>query len=141
MGLREVKWCLFIAVHLTTDYGFEPTCPPFFNFGNVFFLFFFFFLSFLLSPPSLFFNIEKHIRLFALKKKPTSDTQCAVLSRFSRVQLFATLWTVACQAPLSMEFSRQEYWSGLPFHKSKILKILANKILTMFKKVLYTTTQ
>ena len=27
----------------------------------------------------------------------------------------ATLWTVACQAPLSMEFSRQEYWSGLPF--------------------------
>ena len=28
---------------------------------------------------------------------------------------FATLWTVACQAPLSMGFSRQEYWSGLPF--------------------------
>ena len=26
-----------------------------------------------------------------------------------------TSWTVACQAPLSMEFSRQEYWSGLPF--------------------------
>ena len=36
-----------------------------------------------------------------------------VLSRFSRVQLFATLWTTAHQAPLSMEFSRQEYWSGL----------------------------
>ena len=33
----------------------------------------------------------------------------------SRVQLFATPWTVACQAPQSMEFSRQEYWSGLPF--------------------------
>ena len=29
--------------------------------------------------------------------------------------LFATPQTVACQAPLSMEFSRQEYWSGLPF--------------------------
>ena len=29
--------------------------------------------------------------------------------------LFATPWTAACQAPLSMEFSRQEYWSGLPF--------------------------
>ena len=27
----------------------------------------------------------------------------------------ATPWTVACQAPLSMEFSRQEYWSGMPF--------------------------
>ena len=32
----------------------------------------------------------------------------------SCVQLCATPWTVACQAPLAMEFSRQEYWSGLP---------------------------
>ena len=39
----------------------------------------------------------------------------ARLSRFSRVQLFVTLWTVACQTPLSMGFSRQEYWSGLSF--------------------------
>ena len=37
-----------------------------------------------------------------------------MLSRFSYVRLFATLWTVAHQAPLSMEFSRQEYWSGFP---------------------------
>ena len=34
---------------------------------------------------------------------------------FSRVQIFATPWAVARQAPLSMGFSRQEYWSGLPF--------------------------
>ena len=33
----------------------------------------------------------------------------------SRVQLLATPWTVVHQAPPSMEFSRQEYWSGLPF--------------------------
>ena len=33
----------------------------------------------------------------------------------SHVQLFATLWTVACQTPMSMGFFRQEYWSGLPF--------------------------
>ena len=33
----------------------------------------------------------------------------------SRVRLFETPWTIAGQAPLSMEFSRQEYWSGLPF--------------------------
>ena len=39
----------------------------------------------------------------------------SMLSRFSCVQLFTTLWTAACQAPLSMEFSRQECWSGLPF--------------------------
>ena len=38
-----------------------------------------------------------------------------MLSYFSRVQLFATPWTVALQGPLSMGFSRQEYWSGLPF--------------------------
>ena len=38
----------------------------------------------------------------------------SVLSHFSGVQLFATLWTVVHQAPLSMGFSRQEYWSGLP---------------------------
>ena len=34
---------------------------------------------------------------------------------FSRVQRFATSWTIACQAPLSMGFSRQECWRGLPF--------------------------
>ena len=33
----------------------------------------------------------------------------------SCVRLFVTLWTVAHQAPLPMEFSKQEYWSGLPF--------------------------
>ena len=38
----------------------------------------------------------------------------SVLSCFSHVLLCTTLWTVACQAPLSMGFSRQEYWSGLP---------------------------
>ena len=38
----------------------------------------------------------------------------SVLSLFSHVHLCATLWTVACQAPLSMGCSRQEYWSGLP---------------------------
>ena len=33
----------------------------------------------------------------------------------NHVFLFAALWTAACQAPLSMEFSRQEYWSEFPF--------------------------
>ena len=37
-----------------------------------------------------------------------------VLSHFSHVQLFVTLWTVSRQAPLTMGLSRQEYWSGLP---------------------------
>ena len=37
-----------------------------------------------------------------------------MLNHFSHVQLFVTPWTVARQAPLSMGFSRQGYWSGLP---------------------------
>ena len=41
---------------------------------------------------------------------------CALYAHLlSHVQLFATPWTVACQALRSMGFSRQEYWSGLPF--------------------------
>ena len=38
-----------------------------------------------------------------------------MLSHFSHVWLFVTPWTVACQAPLSIGFTRQEYWNGLPF--------------------------
>ena len=45
-------------------------------------------------------------RSFSKKKKVKS---------LSHVRLFATPWTIAYQAPLSMELSRQEYWSGLPF--------------------------
>ena len=43
-----------------------------------------------------------------------THVHACVLRRFSRVQLFATLRTAACQASLSMGLSRQEYWSGLP---------------------------
>ena len=39
----------------------------------------------------------------------------AAVKLLNSIQLFATQLTVACQAPLSMGFSRQEYWSGLPF--------------------------
>ena len=39
----------------------------------------------------------------------------------SHIQLFATPWTVACQAYLPMVFSRQEYWTGLPFPISEDL--------------------
>ena len=44
-----------------------------------------------------------------------THTYIYMLSHFSGVLLFATLWTVACQDPLPMGFSRQEYWSGLSF--------------------------
>ena len=45
---------------------------------------------------------------------------CACVCVVSRVQLFATPWTVTHQAPLSIGFSRQEYQSGLPFPLQKI---------------------
>ena len=47
------------------------------------------------------------------KNKTTSPAKVKVKS-LSRVRLFATPWTVAYEAPPSMGFSRQEYWSGLP---------------------------
>ena len=52
-----------------------------------------------------------HLRLLTIF--PTS--QKVKVKSLSRVWLFATPWTVAYQSPQSMEFSRQEYWSGLPF--------------------------
>ena len=57
---------------------------------------------------------EKPGRLQATAWRATSVQSSSVQS-LSCVRLFATPWTVARQAPPSMEFSRQEYWSGLPF--------------------------
>ena len=56
-----------------------------------------------------------HTLQFNLLEKQSTGSGCAsVLSCFSQVQLFATLWTIVPQALLPMGFSRQEYWSGLP---------------------------
>ena len=49
------------------------------------------------------------------RRKAYSGKHCVALSHFSPVQVFVTLWTVAHQAPLSMGFSRQEYWGRLPY--------------------------
>ena len=50
-----------------------------------------------------------------MQKGYKSQLRTCVLICLSHVQLFATLWTVAHHAPLSVGFSRHEYWSGLPF--------------------------
>ena len=83
-----------------------------------------------------------------------------MLSRFSRVRPCATLWTAAHQAPPSIGFSRQEYWSGLPFPSISMQKpeaeirkgksktnrkpvypsfviLVLNKILTVLLRVRY----
>ena len=49
-----------------------------------------------------------------------------LLSQFSHVRLCATLWTAAHQAPLSTGFSRQEYWSGLPFPSPDLFLVMLN---------------
>ena len=63
------------------------------------------------GSPSLGFSRQEH---WSGLPFPSRMHAC-MLSRFSRVQLWVTLWTAAHQAPLSTGFSRQEYWSGLPF--------------------------
>ena len=55
-----------------------------------------------------------HCRHTGSSLLPNHTNHACVLSLFSHVGLFVTPWTVARQAPLSMGFSRQEYWSGLP---------------------------
>ena len=78
----------------------------------------------LLLPPSIFFSIRvfssesvlpiswPKVLEFQLQHQ---SFQWIVVKSLSRVRLFVTLWTVAYQASPSMGFSRQEYWSGLPF--------------------------
>ena len=50
-----------------------------------------------------------------VESSTTLQSNYSEVKSLSHVWLFATPWTIAHQAPLSMEFSRQEYWSGLPF--------------------------
>ena len=58
----------------------------------------------------------------------------------SRVQLFVTPWTVAHQAPLSMGFSRQEYWSGLPFPSPDDLPDPGTELMAPVWWILYCRT-
>ena len=63
-----------------------------------------------LAQPSFCANFyDKILKLNLFLSSPVK------VKSFSRIQLFATPWTVAYQVPPSMGFSRQEYWSGLPF--------------------------
>ena len=57
------------------------------------------------------FSLGHPISSLMLSTKP----QWTLCVSHSHVRLFVTSWTVACQASLSMDFYRQEYWSGLPF--------------------------
>ena len=66
------------------------------------------------SGPLMLRSVSSESLRLRPKYQSFESSRACVLSHFSHVRLFATPWTVARQAPLSMEFSRQEYWSGLP---------------------------
>ena len=78
-------------------------------------------------------TIKMGITLYLCKPHPQHLIKCLVYTKclkkcqlLSRFLLFMTPWTIAHQAPSSMGFSRQEYWSGLPF-PSPMLKNMLNK--------------
>ena len=60
-----------------------------------------------------------------------------LLSRFSRVRLCGTPWIAAHQAPLSMGFSRQEYWSGVPLSSPFLILLL---LLSHYSRVWFCAT-
>ena len=70
------------------------------------------------SAPFIIFPPSAHLEINHCMLSNQSRNKCkccqAMPSHFSHVWLCATPWTVACQAPLSIGFSRQEYWSGIP---------------------------
>ena len=88
---KKSKWCL--------------SCSPFKSF----------FLENILSAISHDSHASMFLKPVLNTQHPSKPVACCVLSRFSRVRLFATPWPVAHQAPLSTGFSKQEYWNGLPF--------------------------
>ena len=65
-------------------------------------------------------------------KPCVSTLHACMLSRLSHVQLCVTPWTAAHQAPLSTGFSRQEYWSGLPFPSPVDPHYTINKLRFLF---------
>ena len=77
----------------------------------------YYFLPFWRLPFHLAYSFLHCAKAFNFKSgaKPLLPSSRRKVKSFNHVWLFATTWTVAYQAPPSMGFSRQEYWSGLPF--------------------------
>ena len=60
-------------------------------------------------------KFTQYIFIASASQSLISGKRKVKMKSLSHVGLFATPWTVAYQTPLSMDFSRQEYWNGLPF--------------------------
>ena len=103
-------WCPFLHLHI---YLFAVYCG-YHHFHKFFFIYTALFVIFLFSVDSYFFSIYR-ITFSISFSIGLVLLLLLLLSRFSRVQLCATPEMAAHQAPLSLGFSRQEHWSGLPF--------------------------
>ena len=79
---------------------------------------------------------EKKKNGVKLGKASISHLMCVCLCVLSHVRLFAPPWTIVHQAPLSMEFPRQEHWSGLPFPTPVILPDSGIKSASLVSPVL-----
>ena len=89
------------------------------------------------APPSLGFSRQEHWSglPFPSPVRKYEVSEASELKSLSRVRLFVTPWTVAYQAPPSVEFSRQEYWSRLLFPSPKEAVVhIHNGILLSHKK-------
>ena len=73
---------------------------------------------------------NKHL-LISWLQSPSAVILKVKVKSLSRVRLFGTPWTVAYQSPLSVGFSRQECWSGLPFPSPVILEPKKTKSVTV----------
>ena len=67
-------------------------------------------------------------QLFRTNRNGTRGRSAVVVQALSRVRLFSTSWTIAHQAPLSLEFPRQEYLSGLPFPSPGARRVTLRKL-------------
>ena len=109
-----------IPFYLTIDYSVPVVCKMDISSGNLHFASVFMFItrSFHKGAPCPQSPERTPKSSHLILKYPNNNLhlwECMRLCVLILVWLFATLWTVAHQAPLPMGFSKQEYWSGLPF--------------------------
>jgi len=128
-GSTHHTWLLFHAQHPYLTTGKTVTLTMTYNYSMIQQLYFgYIFKGIDIRISKLYLHFHVHCKIFTIYKT-WKQPKCLLPGEMidtwwkllSRVWLFATPWTVAYQAPPSMGFSRQEYWSGLPFPSPEYL--------------------
>ena len=84
-------------------------------------------------PIDIWKDVQKPLIIREMQIKTTSHWSESEVKSLSHVRLFATPWTAAYQTPPSMGFSRQEYWSGVPFPSPTLVRMAMIKMSTKNK--------